>query len=71
MVTHELPMLVEGRLLLHRWIVDLGLQIRHSVGQVLEELSLRLQELLHGGIHLCLPGCSSGTIHYRLIDSGS
>jgi hypothetical protein len=42
MVTHELPMLVEGRLLLHRWIVDLGLQIRHSVGQVLEELSLRL-----------------------------
>jgi hypothetical protein len=45
----------------------LGLQIRHSVGQVLEELSLCLQELLHGGIHLCLLGCSSRTIHYRLI----
>jgi hypothetical protein len=43
----------------------LGLQIRHSVGQVLEELSLCLQELLHGGIHLCLPGCSSGTIYCR------
>jgi hypothetical protein len=49
----------------------LGLQIRHSVGQVLEELSLRLQELLHGGIHLCLSGCSSGTIHCWLIDSWS
>jgi hypothetical protein len=47
----------------------LGLQIRHSVGQVLEELSLRLQELLYGGIHLCLLGCSSGMIHCRLIDS--
>jgi hypothetical protein len=69
MVTHELPVLVAGRRLLHRWIVNLGLQIRHSVGQVLEELSLRLQELLHGGIHLRLPGCSSGTIHCWLIDS--
>jgi hypothetical protein len=68
-VTHELPVLVAGRWLLHRWVVDLGLQIRHSVGQVLEELSVRLQELLHGGIHLCLPRCSSGTIHCRLIDS--
>jgi hypothetical protein len=67
MVTHELPVLVAGRWLLHRWIVDMGLQIRHSVGQVLEELSLCLQELLHGGIHLCLLGCSSRTIHYRLI----
>jgi hypothetical protein len=45
------------------------LQVRHGVGQVLEELSQRLQELLHGGIHLCLPGCSSWTIHCRLIDS--
>jgi hypothetical protein len=42
MVTHELPVLVAGRWLLHQWIVDLGLQIRHSVGQVLKELSLRL-----------------------------
>jgi hypothetical protein len=62
-------MLVAGCRLLHRWIVDLSLQVRHGVGQVLEELSLRLQELLHGGIHLCLPGCSSGTIHYQLINS--
>jgi hypothetical protein len=49
----------------------LGLQIRHSVGQVLEELSLRLQELLHGGIHMCLSGCSSWMIHCQLIDPGS
>jgi hypothetical protein len=42
MVTHELPVLVAGCRLLHRWIVDLGLQVRHGVGQVLEELSLRL-----------------------------
>jgi hypothetical protein len=49
-VTHELPVLVAWRLLLHRWIVGLGLQIRHGVGQVLEELSLCLEELLHGGI---------------------
>jgi hypothetical protein len=61
--------LVAGRLLLHRWIVDLGLQVCHGVGQVLEMLGLCLKELLHGGIHLCLPGCSSWTIHYRLIDS--
>jgi hypothetical protein len=47
----------------------LGLQIRHSVGQVLGKLGLRLQELLHGRIHLFLPGCSSWTIHCRLIDS--
>jgi hypothetical protein len=69
MVTHELSVLVAGCRLLHRWIVDFGLQIRHIVGQVLEELSLRLQELLHGGIHLCLLGCSSETIYYQLIDS--
>jgi hypothetical protein len=49
----------------------LGLQIRHSVGQVLEELSLRLQELLHGGIHMCLSGCSSWMIHCQLIDPWS
>jgi hypothetical protein len=47
----------------------LGLQIRHGVGQVLEELSLRLNELQHGGIHLHLLGCPSGMIHGRLIDS--
>jgi hypothetical protein len=35
------------------------LHVRHGVGQVLEELSLHLEELLHGGIHLCLLGCSS------------
>jgi hypothetical protein len=49
MVAHELPMLVEWRvLLLLGWIIDLGLQIHHSVGQVLEELGLGLDELLHG-----------------------
>jgi hypothetical protein len=30
----------------------LSLHIRHSVGQVLEELNLHLEKLLHGGIHL-------------------
>jgi hypothetical protein len=60
-------MLVAGRWLLHRWIVDLGLC--HGVGQVLEKLGLCLKELLHGGIHLHLPGCPSWTIHFRLIDS--
>jgi hypothetical protein len=45
------------------------LQVCHSVGQVLEELSLCLQELLHGGIHLCLPRCSSEAILCWLIDS--
>jgi hypothetical protein len=40
----------------------LSLQICHGVGQVLEELSLRLQELLHGGIHRCLLGCPSWMI---------
>jgi hypothetical protein len=69
MVTHELSVLVARCRLLHRWIVELSLQIRHGVGQVLEELSLRLQELLHGGIHLCLLGCASWMIHCRLIDS--
>jgi hypothetical protein len=56
-VTHELPVLVQRRRLLHRGVVSLSLQIRHSVGQVLEKLSLRLEELLHGGIHLCLLRC--------------
>jgi hypothetical protein len=35
------------------------LQVCHGVGQVLEELSLCLQELLHSGIHLYWLGCSS------------
>jgi hypothetical protein len=47
----------------------LGLQILHGVDQVLEELSLHLKELLHGGVHLHLLGCPSWTIHCRLIDS--
>jgi hypothetical protein len=36
-VAHELPLLVHGRRLLWwwlRWVVDLGLQVGHSVGQV-------------------------------------
>jgi hypothetical protein len=69
-VTHELPVLVARRLLLHKWIVGLGLQILHSVGQVLEELSLCLEELLHDGIYLCLPRCSDLMTHWWLIDSG-
>jgi hypothetical protein len=48
-MAHELMVLVEWRRLLHRWIVDL-LQVGHSVGQVLKELSL--EKLLHGRIHL-------------------
>jgi hypothetical protein len=44
------------------------LQVRHGVGQVLEELSLCLQELLHSGIQWCLLGCSSWTIHCWLIN---
>jgi hypothetical protein len=52
MVTHKLPVLVARRRLLHWWIVHLGLQVCHGVGQVLEKLGLCLQELLHGGIHL-------------------
>jgi hypothetical protein len=45
------------------------LQVCHGVGQVLEKLGLCLHELLHSGIHLCLSGCSSWTIHCRFIDS--
>jgi hypothetical protein len=44
-VTHELPVLVARRQLLHRWVVSLSLHIRHSVGQVLEKLGLCLEEL--------------------------
>jgi hypothetical protein len=38
-VAHELPVLVHRRRLLWwwlRWVVDLGLQVGHSVGQVLQ-----------------------------------
>jgi hypothetical protein len=65
MVTHKLLVLVARRRWLHRWVVDLGLQGRHGVGQVLEEMSLCFQELLHSGNHWCLLGCSS----YWLINS--
>jgi hypothetical protein len=51
-MTHKLPVLVARRWWLYRWVVDLGLQVCHGVGQVLEELGLCLQELLHSGIHL-------------------
>jgi hypothetical protein len=40
-VAHELPVLVHGRWLLWWWlrrVVDLGLQVGHSGGQVLQEL---------------------------------
>jgi hypothetical protein len=59
----ELPVFVPGRLLLLRWIVDLGLQVGHSVGQVLEKLGLGpgLDELLHSWIHLSLLLCTAGT----------
>jgi hypothetical protein len=50
-MAHELTMLVEWRWLLHKWIVGLSLQVGHSVSQVLEELSLGLEKLLHGRIH--------------------
>jgi hypothetical protein len=50
-MAHELKMLVEWRRLLHRWIIGLSLQVGHSVGQVLKELSLGLEKLLHGRIH--------------------
>jgi hypothetical protein len=51
-VAYELAVLFEWRLLLHRWIVDLGLQVGHGVGQILAELSLSLEKLQHGRIHL-------------------
>jgi hypothetical protein len=61
MVTHKLSVLVARRRWLHWWIVDLTLQVRHGVGQVLEKLGLCLQELLHSGIHLYwLAGFTAG-----------
>jgi hypothetical protein len=60
MVAHELVVLVEWRLLLHMWIADLGLQVGHNVGQVLEKLSLGLEKLLHGrAVVLGLNDCFS------------
>jgi hypothetical protein len=47
----------------------LSLHVRHGVGQVLEKLGLRLEELQHSGIYLHLLGCPSWTIHCRLVDS--
>jgi hypothetical protein len=51
-MAHELTMLVEWRQWMNRWIVVLSLQVGHRVGQVLKELSLGLEKLLHGRIHL-------------------
>jgi hypothetical protein len=51
-MAHELTMLVEWHRLVHMWIVYLSLQVGHSVGQVLKELSLGLEKLLHDRIHL-------------------
>jgi hypothetical protein len=76
-MAHELPVLVQGclLLLLLRWIVDLSLQVGHSIGQVLEELSLSLEKLLHGQMHLWLLLCTAGTAglpwtrHWGLINT--
>jgi hypothetical protein len=56
-MAHEITVLVVWRLLLHKWIVYLGLQVGHSVGQVLVKLSLGLEKLLHGRIHLSWMWC--------------
>jgi hypothetical protein len=40
----------------------LGLQVGHSVGQVLQELHLILEKLLHGRIHWWLLLCTAGTV---------
>jgi hypothetical protein len=37
----------------------LGLQIGHNVGQVLQELHLILEKLLHSQIHLCRLWCTT------------
>jgi hypothetical protein len=60
-MAHELPVLVHGRLLLGwlRGVVDLGLQVGHSVGQVLQEMHLILEKLLHGRILLCRLWCTA------------
>jgi hypothetical protein len=55
----------------------LGLQVGHSVGQVLQELHLILEKLLHGWIHWCWLWCtaraaaSTLACHWRLINSWS
>jgi hypothetical protein len=60
-MAHGLPVLVHGRLLLwwQRGVVDLVLQVCHSVGQVLQELHLILEKLLHGWIHWCWMWCTA------------
>jgi hypothetical protein len=53
----------------------LVLQVGHSVGQVLQELHVILEKLLHGRIHLCLLLCTAGTAgspctsHWGLINT--
>jgi hypothetical protein len=37
----------------------LGMQVGHSVGQVLQEQQLILEKLLHGRIHLCRLWCTA------------
>jgi hypothetical protein len=62
MMARELPVLVHGRMLLWWWlrgVVDLGLQVGHSVGQVLQELHLILEKLLHDRIHWCWLWCTA------------
>jgi hypothetical protein len=64
MVAHELPMLIVRCLLLLGLIIDLGLQVHHNVGQILEELGPSLNELLHSLIHLWLLRCPTLTVHW-------
>jgi hypothetical protein len=52
-MAHELPVLVARHLLLHRWIVGLGLQIHHSVGQVLEGVCVSKNCCMAGSICAC------------------
>jgi hypothetical protein len=40
-------------------VVDLCLQVGHSVGQVLQELRLSLEKLLHDWIHLYWLWCTA------------
>jgi hypothetical protein len=53
----------------------LSLQVGHSVGQVLEKLSLCLEKMLHDWIHLSLLLCTAGTTdspwtsHWGLINT--
>jgi hypothetical protein len=58
-MAYELAVLFEWRLLLHRWIVDLGLQVGHGVSQILAELSLSLEKLI-------CPSCGAGPERFLL-----